>query len=63
MLEEHKKFIEDYMAFSCKYCWEEKNFTNCNGVFTKCLDKALWLSQRMCEKGWNREEVTLLWEK
>lgn len=54
--EEVKKFIEDYMAFSCKFCWEEKNFTTCDKMYTKCLDKAVYLAKKMHNKGWIRNE-------
>ena len=48
---EVKKFIEDYMTFSCKYCWDIKNFA-CDKIYTKCLDKSLYLAIKMTEKGW-----------
>jgi len=50
-----KKFIEDFMTFSCKYCYDIKGFTDCNGKFTKCLDKALFIGMKMEKKGWNVE--------
>jgi len=53
---EETKFIEDYMTFSCKYCYDVKDFTTCIKIYTKCLDKAMFLAQRMCSKGWNRKE-------
>lgn len=59
MLEEDlKKFIEDYMAFSCKYCAEVKNFTDCEKLFTKCLDKALYMGRKFTEKGWSNDRET-----
>jgi hypothetical protein len=50
-----KEFVEDFMVFSCKYCWEVKNFTECEQRFTKCLDKAVFLGRKMIEKGWKRD--------
>jgi hypothetical protein len=55
--EETKKFIEDYMAFSCKYCYDVKEFTTCEKVYTKCLEKAIYIADKFCKKGWKREEL------
>jgi len=54
--DEVKKFVEDFMAFSCKYCYDVKNFRDCNTIYTKCLDKALFMAYRFCNKGWKRDE-------
>jgi len=53
--DEVKKFIEDYMAFSCKYCYDVKDFKTCENIYTKCLDKAVYVAKKMCNKGWNRD--------
>lgn len=53
--EEHKKFIEDFMLFNCKFCYEIKGFTTCEKIYTRCIDKAMYLSQKMIEKGWTRK--------
>lgn len=55
--EETKKFVEDFMLFSCKYCWDVKNFRECNSIYTKCIDKALFLAYKFCNKGWIREDA------
>ena len=53
---EVKKFIEDYMVYVCKFCYDIKGFTTCNQVYTKCLDKAYYLAVKMTEKGWKFHE-------
>lgn len=52
MRSEEKEFIEDFMAFSCKFCHDIKGFEDCDGRFTKCLDKAVYLAKKMTDKGW-----------
>ena len=55
LVDEVKEFIEDYMTIACKYCYDVKNFTTCEKIYTRCLDKAVYLSKKMCSKGWERK--------
>ena len=53
--ETEKKFIEDYMAFACKFCYDVRDFKTCSQVYTRCMEKAMYMAVKMCGKGWNRE--------
>ena len=50
-----KKFILDFMDISCEYCHEVKQFTECDGRFTKCLEKAYYVAKLMRDKGWMKD--------
>jgi hypothetical protein len=54
---EEKEFIEDYMLFACKYCYDVKKLI-CEKIYTKCLDKSYYLASKMINKGWIKKEGT-----
>jgi hypothetical protein len=53
----HKKFIEDYMTFACKFCYDVRGYTSCEKIYTRCLDKANFMAIKMIEKGWVKSQI------